>query len=454
MIGLYLKNYFSQMSKLKKIYWVFFVIYSPIITICIIIWFFSLHGTVGTFQTFIVYKLLVYIFIFCALIGPIMALFDMILSIISTTHHIPRRFVWLAFLFSLLIPVGFFGFTTISLSHPAGDKPPHLLLCDGTGKYGIPNLAVSFWTQQETKNILIWGNSSEIFIEEETSYKNSHVFLLNDLKPDTSYWYQINNVGENYTFTTPPATNDTITFAVATDSHFGPFSRNIEGTINLLNLISDPSSGNDAFFFLGDFVDLGFDDYEWKLGLDTFSPFTSKIPFRPVIGNHESILGGAQYFLDYFYPIGMTIQTGSRFWYRIDINNIHFFLLDLEWGIEEYNHAQKIWFEDQIKTIPKNDWTIFMCHCNFGQEMIDTFHSIFLQYDVDLVFSGHSHNYNLENRSGIIYTTVGVSGGTTIFDNWYDEMYCYMNVKIAGDTANLKYFNALNETIEELNVTR
>ncbi|MFX1293699.1 MAG: metallophosphoesterase family protein [Promethearchaeota archaeon] len=447
-------SYFSNMNSMKKIIWIFFIIILPLIISLVLVWLFNSHGTYGTFRWFSLFRYIIILFLFIIFMGPFIAVLDVLISIWLPSSHTPRRIVWIFYLFSIITPIIFFGFINFSLSHPAGSTDPRLLVCDGIGANRVPNMAVTFWTQQKTKNTFKWGNSSIFNLIEENIFKNHHTFILNDLFPDMQYWYQINNIGVNHTFKTTPVTNDTIKFAVCSDAHFGLSSSDEYITIQLFEQISNPINDIDILFFLGDFVDFGFWDYHWKNGLNAISPYVTKIPFRPLIGNHDTFLGGLKYYLDYFYPEDLPILTGSRLWYRIDVNNIHFFLMDLEWGIEEYNTAQKLWFEEQIATIPKTDWTIVMSHCYYHFEMIQTFESLFLEHDVDLVFSGHSHVIKFVNRSGIIYNEVGTCGSSIGSFSWYDDPYGYTEVEISRDEATLIYRDRFNDSLYQIRVNR
>jgi hypothetical protein len=88
-----------------------------------------------------------------------------------------------------------------------------------------------------------------------------------------------------------------------------------------------------------------------------------------------------------------------------------------------------------------------------NQAMIDEFEPLFLQYDVDIVFSGHNHHMEYLNNSGIVYNIIGGFGGHLDPDYatqpvgqegtgsvWYHPGQCgYLDVEINGITANLTF---------------
>ena len=214
------------------------------------------------------------------------------------------------------------------------NKDPELLMADGTGIYGIPDLAVAFWNATACINTLKWGSTSNSLdlVIRETIPSQEHAFMLNNLMSSTTYYYSIND-GLIYDFTTSSGSNDTYTFAVGSDAHFGRIVSNTTATVRMLHEIVDPAWVNNAFFFLGDLVEYGFEDSMWTQGINTFSPFTAHIPFRPILGNHDTLMGGLSSYQAYFYPTGMEENSSnSRDYYHIIVNNIHFFCLDLEWG--------------------------------------------------------------------------------------------------------------------------
>jgi hypothetical protein len=69
--------------------------------------------------------------------------------------------------------------------------------------------------------------------------------------------------------------------------------------------------------------------------------------------------------MKYLYPDKVPSNTGSRLYYKIEINNIHIFMIDLEWGTETYTAEQKAWFEAEISTVPLDDWVIVINHAMY-----------------------------------------------------------------------------------------
>jgi predicted MPP superfamily phosphohydrolase len=389
-------------------------------------WAFSLHGTIGLFR---VNRLACLLFIVIALVG--LALPGLVLLKIWMKQR--RQVDSTRWLSVLIIAITLFGIIGI----PSGfvylnDIPslgiesmlPQLLVADGTGAHGVPNIAVTFYTSTPTKNTLAWGKiGTEAMLCEETA-NQQHVFMLRDLEPGMEYWYQIND-GMTYCFTTPATDGQQLRFAAGGDAHFGAVRSRNDLTVKMLEQIADPANGFRLFFSLGDLVEYGFRESQWSEAFRALSPTTSVIPTKFVAGNHDTLFAGLEHYKDYCYPDDMDLQTGSRLWNRIDVGKVHFLIIDLEWSTESYSTLQASWLEEQLRSIPSDDWKIVVGHGFYfssgsiingwrwydNQETIQLLTPLFEKYGVDLVFSGHVHQLELLQKSGVTYIVCGGFGG-------------------------------------------
>ncbi|MHA1148885.1 MAG: metallophosphoesterase family protein [Promethearchaeota archaeon] len=471
-----LRNHLDQLVLWKRVLWLFFAIGSPIITAILTIWLFTLHGTVGLFIWFPYFSVLLVIIIIFAILGPLTIFLTIEKD--STTFLKIKKIAWVFCIISLMISSIFFIYVGGTLALPPRKTEPILLICDGSGKYDVPDMAVTYWTEQAEKHELKWGESSLSETIKEKEATTSHVFILEDLKPGREYWYQLDGEKDTYKFTTP-LINNTLSLAISSDPHFGREASVNDVTVEILEQIKD--NNLDLFFMLGDFVEYGFMRDQWEEGIKEISPYVSEIPFRPGIGNHDTIFAGTKRYVDYYYPEGMPLDTGSRVWYHITIGDIHIFMLDLEWGTETYNAEQQEWFEKEIQEVDKDDWTIVMSHCFYyssgnmaegmpwydHQPMIDTFADIFEENDVDIVFSGHNHHAEILEKSGIYYQIVGTFGGLpdpkaeykSPHSQWYHNMedkddFGYFQLDIHGDNATLAFRNRNNDSLKEITIEK
>jgi predicted MPP superfamily phosphohydrolase len=223
----------------------------------------------------------------------------------------------------------------------------------------------------------------------------------------------------------PNTDGQNLHFAVGSDTQFGAGTNSPSQTIAMLSQISDPANKYDIFFFLGDLVEYGFKDSQWREALNTFSPTALSVPVRFVPGNHDTLFGGLSRYLDYCSPDTTESQNGSRLWYRVDVGRVHFLVLDVEWSAETFTKDQEDWLETQLKSIPAGDWEIVMSHGFYyssgttvlgwnwydNPETISALVPLFEKYGVDIVFSGHNHYLEFLQHSGVSYVVCGGFGG-------------------------------------------
>ncbi len=94
-----------------------------------------------------------------------------------------------------------------------------------------------------------------------------------------------------------------------------------------------------------------------------FSPYTSHIPYRPILGNHDTLLGGLPSWEE-----SSTLRAWKKIlhsspdYFQIVENNIHFFCMDLEWGNDTNSPAQYAWFKSEPAQVPAGSWIIVMAH--------------------------------------------------------------------------------------------
>jgi hypothetical protein len=475
------KDFFAGLSKKQKITYISLVIVAFLLTESILLYAVTNPGVNGLFEWVNYIRILVYLICLIGLIFPIIAGFIIIISQnMNPSKKIFKSLMILA-IFNLIIPLGFYGYTVSIPAQRSGDKPPQLLLLSGSGINGVPNMAVSFWTKDRTTSGINWGPTSSMGTRSDELTKTKiHSFLFDDLLPNITYFYQINDAGQIYNFTTMPNLENTYKFMTSSDPHFGVSDANRTATNKILDQLADPANKYQSFYMLGDMVEYGNFDFNYKEACDTFSPITSHIPFRPVIGNHDILLGGHTFWEDYFSPD--LIEDAPRDYFHIEVNGIHIFVLDLEWGTESYCDAQKEWFENELENTDPDDWILVMSHAFYyasgyhvdgsdwwdQQDMIDTFEPIFIENGIDMVFSGHNHIFEVLENNGIYYNIVGGLGG--IPDRYYDDdiigqagtgsiyystdIFGFLEVEIQGDDAYLAFRTPENQTVYNYTVNR
>ena len=169
----------------------------------------------------------------------------------------------------------------------------------------------------------------------------------------------------------------------------------------------------DFVMTVGDYIQGYTDDTtmlkkEWEEYKSLIKPLTMPIYFTP--GNHDITSDTALPFYQRY--------IGEPY-YSFDVQNIHFIVLDNSRydSIAGMPKKQLDWLVSDLKKSRKAEYTIVFCHKPFWFETVakgktDLLHSLFVNYKVDAVFSGHVHLYFSAKYDGILYTAVGSSGGS------------------------------------------
>lgn len=378
-------------------------------------------------------------------------------------RRFPSRVTWLSAGVSIVIILAACGYVTLPKLLRRGDVPPQLIVTGNMlrppgGEFG---LSLAFWTGKPSTNTVRWrqGGSERWQEWSEAAAGNRHWFAFPGLKPNSRYEYSVNG-GNATAFSTPPTPPEgPFRFAASGDLHIGATRSDDYLPKPVLDAITDPTNRYSMFFMLGDIVHLGFRDDQWKEGLRVISSLSSVIPTCYLIGNHDRLFGGVDLFRDYLCPRASDDLRQDHFWRRIDIGNIHFLLLELEWEDHYYTAAQEQWLTAQLTDIPQQDWCIVMSHTFYycsgseedgwpwwdNQDTIRRLVPLFEKHKVDMVFSGHQHHAELLQTNGVTYVISGCFGDLpdprhdhiSPASTWLhlDDVYSFVEVTIDKDEA-------------------
>lgn len=178
---------------------------------------------------------------------------------------------------------------------------------------------------------------------------------------------------------------------------------------------------------VGDLVDNGEADYQWRAWHLAAVNLLSERTFAPVMGNHEC------YGVDWFnaLPTGYLNQftlpnNGTKkfggYFYSFDYGAAHFFILNTQFTELDFlkpglQSAQEYFFRRDAAQVNR-PWKIVFMHKDiydyaqdkFDNNIADKFLELFDELEIDLVFTGHLHTYR--NR-GKIYARKKSARGTT-----------------------------------------
>ncbi len=169
----------------------------------------------------------------------------------------------------------------------------------------------------------------------------------------------------------------------------------------------------DLMLHVGDiaYYDGSMANFEVKF-FGTYAGLITHLPIFPASGNHEYITLGADPYRQVFALPENGAPEGIERWFSFDWGDVHFVGLDTELVAD----VQASWLERDLtsNTLP---WTVVYMHKppyssgthGSSLDVRGTFAPIFEQFGVQLVLSGHDHDY--ERTHGMVGVTYIVTGG-------------------------------------------
>lgn len=180
-------------------------------------------------------------------------------------------------------------------------------------------------------------------------------------------------------------------------------------------------------------------------------------PAFPTIGNHERLTRqGAPYFDAFVLP-------DPERYYSFDWGDVHFVAIDTT----QRNSAQVEWLkQDLAKT--KQRWKIVFGHHPMYTNSLRgpqtwirrAYAKIFTDYKVDIVLTGHEHQYERFRVGGVNYVISGGGGGrlTHFFGLYYSlkkaTRHHFLSFEVAQDTLTMKAIDINGREIETMKLTK
>ena len=258
------------------------------------------------------------------------------------------------------------------------------------------------------------------WIEKSFSEKiKFHEISLQGLFPDTTYEYQVSMDGISQWspprpafFTTATDASQTFRAAVYGDSrtHYDMHREVIKSIAK-----NEP----DILLHTGDLVEYGMNYENWDQ--EFFHPaadLLAYVPFYPVIGNHDYNGEERMWYYDFFSP------PGNEQWYAFTYGCARFVMLDSNFNFSP-GGSQYSWLveEFQSSSYINSKWQIVLLHhppitsgSHLGNEVPSAEYLVplFEANDVDMVFSGHNHQYERSLKDGVYYI-VSAGGGAPLY---------------------------------------
>jgi len=331
------------------------------------------------------------------------------------------------------------------------------------------------WTTPGTtpSALRYWANGDTIVLEAPRT--RDHAIRLDGLAPSTSYTYSVSLDGSEWSrpvrFRTfpEPGNRDPFTFLALGDS----------GTRNdhALNVAKNILREDDAALLLhvGDlaYEDGTRDDFTGK-HFAVYAPFLARVPHFAVPGNHEFHTSLAEPFVEAFRPLAERPSGGAPYYMAFTHGNVRFIGLNTEdtWGyVERHGYvadttsAQYRWLARELersRDAPDIDWIVAFQHhppysastgfSGHGSDITirDALTPLFDAAGVDLVFTGHDHDYQrskpirgneiVADGEGTVYVVTGGGGGKRLFRgtgvDWFtaysERSYHHVRIRVEG----------------------
>lgn len=212
-------------------------------------------------------------------------------------------------------------------------------------------------------------------------------------------------------------------------------------------------------FNTGDLVEDGFNQAEWQIFNQEVAPITDISEYYPVLGNHER--ESKQFFSNFELP-------NNERWYSLDRQGIHFIILDTNFDLDEKSEQYQWLIEDLSNIDKKVNYVIAIFHYppfstgkhkedekNLRKKIIP----LFEKNQVDMVFSGHEHNYERSNYRDIYFIVTG-GGGAPLYDqtrtNKYSQKfikkYHFCKLTIFNQRLIVEVFDSHNKHIDQFEI--
>ncbi|XAR59591.1 4-nitrophenylphosphatase [Bertholletia excelsa] len=321
---------------------------------------------------------------------------------------------------------------------PEGYNAPqqvHITQGDHVGKAVI----VSWVTMDEpgSKKVIYWSETSEhkhiaegiIVKYKYYNYTSGYIHhcLIKNLKFNTKYYYEvgIGHTTRTFWFVTPPEVGPDVPY---TFGLIGDLGQTFDSNRTLTHYELNPLKGK-TVLYVGDLSYA--DDYPFHNNIrwDTWGRFVERsAAYQPWIwtaGNHEidyapeigEFVPFKPYTRRYHVPYRASNST-TPFWYSIKRASAYIIVLSSYSAYGKYT-PQYQWLEEELPKVNRSEtpWLIVLMHSPWynsynyhymeGETMRVMFESWFVQYKVDVVFSGHVHAYERSERvSNIAYNIV------------------------------------------------
>jgi predicted phosphodiesterase len=190
---------------------------------------------------------------------------------------------------------------------------------------------------------------------------------------------------------------------------------------DIVHTITSSLSSSGCLIHVGDMIEGAGHRDQWTHFLQMTAPVATVMPWYAVIGNHDVNSVASQQ----LYQEVMNLP-GNELYYSFDLFDSHFIILDTEvpGAVGGIVGDQLTWLKQELQTYAGSAQYLFVFthrpvypqgHYR-GHDLAnaDELHQLFTQYGVDIVFSGHEHQYYTFRKDSVQYVVTG-GGGAPIY---------------------------------------
>lgn len=320
------------------------------------------------------------------------------------------------------------------------------------------------WETDEASNSVVYYGPTSQYGSSKTGPPSItiHEVVLDNLEEETTYHYSVesgNVSSDDNVFRTAVKDKTPFKFAVYGDNRTVP---NMHTQVVNSIIQSNP----DIVLNSGDIITSdSYSQFENEF-FTPAAPLMKNTPLYVAIGNHE---GDSEWFYKLFsYP-------DPENYYSFNYGNAHFLIIDTNKPYSS-GSVQYLWIEDDLNSeaAKKADW-IFACfHHPPWSQMWDSpgytgtasvrqyLVPLFEMYKVDIVFNGHTHDYERGKKNEVYYIITG-GGGAALdkvktgdwdhVDLWLSE-YHHCSVEINQGLLQLKAIKIDGQVIDEFQIEK
>jgi hypothetical protein len=247
-----------------------------------------------------------------------------------------------------------------------------------------------------------------------------HEFELAGLEPRSLVSYRV-EAGDDRTadhrFHTAPGAGEVVRIAVYGDVRGGhAIHRSLVEAIK--------GEAPDMVIATGDMVLRGTDEGDWQRFFGVTEDLLPSIPYYPAIGNHDVGRSGDQLRrADQLFalPPGPAARPTGTFWYSYDVGDVHLVFLDSN----AYERPEQVtWLEQDLAAARKRKVRSIVVSTHDGPYSRGShggntiaqrdYVPILARYKIDVILSGHDHDYQRGQMSGVDYLVSG-GGGASLY---------------------------------------